>query len=209
MDNGNITRRKSNLARNLIIIAVGIVCVIVLSYFLFSTVSVKRSSSANTGTILKAWKKYDYKSVYELSQHILDVNPFNNFALTYHGVACFYLAVSSLDSSDGQMFLDDAINSIRIALIYAKKSAVPQLEYMLGKCYFYKNTVSTYYYSDLAEKYLVASKEHGYKADDISEYLGLCYAALGMPQKSIQCFTESLLVSLIPFCFQLRSSIIN
>lgn len=194
MDNGNITRRKSNLARNLIIVAVGIVCVIFLSYFLVSKINTKRASSANKSTILKAWKEYDYKTVCELSQHILDENPFNNFALTYHGFSCFYLAVSALDSSAGQFFLDDAINSIRIALIYAKKSAIPQLEYMLGKCYFYKNTVSTYYYSDLAEKYLVASREHGYKADDISEYLGLCYAALGIPQESIQCFTESLLV---------------
>lgn len=194
MDNGNIVRRKSNFARNLIIIAFGIAAVICLSYFLFSKFNSRRTFSANTGTILKAWKDYDYKTVYEFSQHILDENPFNTFALTYHGFSSFYLAVSSLDSSSGQMFLDDAINSIRVALIYAKKSAVSQLEYMLGKCYFYKNTVSAYYYSDLAEKYLVASKEHGYKADDISEYLGLCYASLGMPQKSIQYFTESLLV---------------
>lgn len=194
MDNGNITRRKSNLARNLIVIVVGVVAVVFLSYFLVLKISKNQAGSASRNAILKAWKEYDYKSVYGLSQRILDENPFNNFALTYHGFASFYLAVSSLDSLDGQTFLDDAINSIRIALIYAKKSAVPQLEYMLGKCYFYKNSVSTYYYSDLAEKYLVACREHGYKADDISEYLGLSYAALGLPQKSIQCFTESLLV---------------
>lgn len=76
----------------------------------------------------------------------------------------------------------------------ARKPLLPQLEYMLGKSYFYKNTVSSYYYSDLAIKYFLKSKKDGYKADDISEYLGLSYASLGMTMDSISAFTEALLV---------------
>ena len=83
MDNGNITRRKSNLARNLIVIVVGVVAVVFLSYFLVLKISKNQAGSASRNAILKAWKEYDYKSVYGLSQRILDENPFNNFALTY------------------------------------------------------------------------------------------------------------------------------
>ena len=65
---------------------------------------------------------------------------------------------------------------------------------MLGKSYFYKNSLSSHYYSDLAVKYLLLAKENGYKADDIPEYLGLSYAALGMTVESISSFTEALLI---------------
>lgn len=192
MSNENIVKRKSNFIRNLVFVVLTLVVIIALIYFITFQIQKQRKSSANTWSISDAWKKYDYQSVYELTQDILDESPFNNFSLTYHGFACFYLAVSSLNSEVGQAYLDDAINSIRIAFLSAKKSSIPQLEYMLGKCYFYKNTISTYYYSELAEKYLLKSEEHGYKADDISEYLGLCYASLGQPEKSIQYFAESL-----------------
>ena len=83
---------------------------------------------------------------------------------------------------------------MRLALYDASKTLKPQLQYMLGKAYFYKNTISTYYYADLAVKYLNLAKENGYEADDIAEYLGLSYAALGMTMESISAFTEALLI---------------
>ena len=76
----------------------------------------------------------------------------------------------------------------------ASKSLLPQLQYMLGKAYFYKNTITTYYYADLAIKYLTLARENGYYADDIAEYLGLSYASLGKTYESISAFTEALLV---------------
>ena len=59
---------------------------------------------------------------------------------------------------------------------------------------FYKNTITTYYYADLAIKYLTLAKNNGYEADDIAEYLGLSYASLGQTYESISAFTEALLV---------------
>lgn len=194
MISGNIGKRNSNFVRNLIFFILGLAVVVCASFFLVKKLRKNIVSSANRTTITKAWKGYDYQKVYELTQQMLDENPFNNFALTYHGYAAFFLAVSSLDTSVGQNYLDDAINSIRVAILYANKSSVPQLKYMLGKSYFYKNTSSSYYYSDLAVKYLLDSKTLGYKADDVSEYLGLSYATLGLPKESIQYFTEALLV---------------
>ena len=63
-----------------------------------------------------------------------------------------------------------------------------------SRFYFYKNTITTHYYADLAVKYLLLAKENGYEADDIAEYLGLSYASLGMTMESIAAFTEALLV---------------
>ncbi|MCQ2591647.1 MAG: tetratricopeptide repeat protein, partial [Treponema sp.] len=121
-------------------------------------------------------------------------HPFNNTALTYYSYACFYLAVSQNDTFQAQEYLDECINNLRLALYDASKSLVSQLQYMLGKAYFYKNTISTYYYADLAIKYLNLARENGYEADDIAEYLGLSYASLGMTMESISSFTEALLV---------------
>ncbi len=194
MISGNIGRRNSNVVKKLVLFILVVLIIAFATFFLVKKINKNRSLSANRSTVVKAWKQYDYQKVYELTQQILDEKPFNNFALTYHGFSGFYLAVSALDTSVGQTFLDDAINSIRVAMLYAKKSSIPQLEYMLGKAYFYKNTISSYYYSDLAIKYLLDAKSNGYDADDISEYLGLSYATLGFPQESIQYFTEALLV---------------
>ena len=66
---------------------------------------------------------------------------------------------------------------------------------MLGKAYFYKNSISSYhYFADAAVEHLTKAKECGYQADDIAEYLGLSYAQLGMTMESIAAFSEALLV---------------
>lgn len=152
------------------------------------------SNSLTTKALVEKWASYDYGAVYEISRQILESRPFNNTALTYHGYASFYLAVSQIDTSLAQNYLDESINCMRLALYSGKKSLAPQLQYMLGKAYFYKNTVTSYYYCDLAVKYLSLAQENGYEADDISEYLGLSYAALNRPMESISSFTEALLV---------------
>jgi len=152
------------------------------------------SDKITISTIKEAWAEYDYQKVYELSKIFLQDNPYNNSALTYYSYACFFLAQSQTDTQLSQTYLDECINNIRIALYESNKSLTPQLQYMLGRAYFYKNTITTYYYADLAVKYLLLAKENGYEADDIAEYLGLSYAALGMTMESISAFTEALLV---------------
>ena len=184
-----IFKPKSNLVRNaLVVLSLG---ALAFSFYRFVFPHLR---SGSVYALSKSWKSYDYESVYEISKGILSAAPFNNTALTYHGYAAFYLGVSSLDKMNEQNYLDEAINSLRLALLDAQSSLKSQLFYMLGKAYFYKNTVSSYYYADLAVKYLELAKARGYKADDIPEYLGLSYAALGMTMESISSFTEALLV---------------
>ena len=145
--------------------------------------------------IYKKWAENDYAAVYEACTQKLLKQPYNNLALTFKGYAGFYLSVSQVDSSVARDYLDEAIFNLRVALQSARKSVIPQLKYMLGKCYFYKNTLSSYYYyADLAVNYLVEAQDSGYKSDDIFEYLGLSYASLGKTSESIAAFTEALLV---------------
>lgn len=188
-----IFKPKSNLVRNALVV-LGLAAALGALAFSFYRFVFPHLRSGAVYALSKSWKSYDYENVYEISKGILSKAPFNNAALTYHGYAAFYLGVSSLDKMNEQNYLDEAINSLRLALLDAQSSLKSQLFYMLGKAYFYKNTVSSYYYADLAVKYLELAKARGYKADDIPEYLGLSYAALGMTMESISSFTEALLV---------------
>lgn len=174
---------------------VGIIIVVgCLSFFAYKSISKYTNQKVSINTIKEAWTVYDYQKVYELSKKFLQDNPYNNSALTYYSYACFFLAQSQTDTQQAQTYLDECINNIRIALYEANSKLTPQLQYMLGRAYFYKNTITTHYYADLAVKYLLLAKENGYEADDIAEYLGLSYASLGMTMESIAAFTEALLV---------------
>lgn len=172
-------------------------CVGTVSFFLYNFIDSKLNGGNSARALVALWNggnNPDYASVYETSANMLLENPFNNTALTYHGYASFFLAVSQLDTTVAQNYLDEAINCMRLALISARKSLVPQLNYMLGKTYFYKNSITSYYYADLAIKYLKKARESGYVADDIAEYLGLSYASLGMTMESIASFSDALLL---------------
>ena len=189
----SIVKRKSRLVPTLIVAFFATIVIVCFVVFFVEKIDERIKSSSTIIAVAEKWKDYDYPSVYEISHQILQENPYNNAALIYHGYASFYLAVSQIETSSSQVYLDEAINSMRIALYSAKKQVRPQLEYMLGKSYFYKNTITSYYYSDLALKYFSLAKKHGYSAPDIPEYMGLCYASLGKPMESISSFTEALL----------------
>lgn len=194
MLNSNVIKRKSKLGRNLTILisaAVGFAVITVLLIKMFQGTFQDRVTNRK---IVDAWNQYDYQKVNELTSVLLEENPFNNFALVYHGFSSFYVALSQLDTLSTQNYLDDAINSLRIALYSSKSKLRGQIAYVLGKAYFYKNTITSYYYSDLAIKYLEEAKNSGYKPDDLYEYLGLSYAALDMTMESIAAFTEALIV---------------
>ncbi len=189
-----VVRRKSHLIRNIFLFLIVVVLLAAAVFFVFKLVRSNSEQNPSKATVMQAWSAYDYKKVYDLTEIQLQKNPLNNSALVYHGYACFFTALSQLDTTAAQNYLDEAINCLRLALHGAKNHTKGQIEYMLGKSYFYKNSISSYYYADVAVKYLEAAKSDGYTADDISEYLGLSYAALNMTMESISAFTEALLV---------------
>ncbi len=172
-------------------VLIALTLLVLLGIFIFKK---STSNKITLKTIKNYWNQYDYEKVYESSKDFLQKDPYNNSVLQYHGYSCFFLSISQNDTSLAQEYLDESINSLRLALYEADKSSIPQIQYILGKAYFSKNTVSSYYYSDLAIKYLTLAKKNNYNADDIYEYLGLSYASLGMTMESISAFTEALTV---------------
>jgi len=168
----------------------------VFIFFVLRTIVEKISASPALTQIEGFWNNQDYQSVYDMTGTILWDIPFHNAALTYRGYSAFNLALSRTNSVEVHEFIDTAVNSLRLALFDAKRDVKPQIEYMLGKTYFHKNSLSAYhYYADLAIVYLNNALTNGYGATDIYEYLGLSYAALGMTKESIASFTEALLVN--------------
>ncbi len=194
IENSNYAKKKSHFLKNLIRVIIAAVLLATIAFFTIKAINKYQQGRITLKTVKAAWAEYDYQKVYELSKAFLQDHTYNNTALTYYSYACFFLAQAQTDTQQAQSYLDECINNIRIALYEADKSLTPQLQYMLGRAYFYKNTITTHYYADLAVKYLLLAKENGYKADDIAEYLGLSYASLGMTMESIAAFTEALLV---------------
>lgn len=153
----------------------------------------KLDSVPSLSKVYDAWDKQDYDRVYSLTDEICLTWPYEGTSLAYHGYASFYKAVSSTETTSVQSYINEAINSLRLASYSAPEKLKPQIYYMLGKAYFHKDSSSAYYYyADLTVYYLNKAVEGGFTAPDIAEYLGLSYAQLSMTEQSIAAFTEAL-----------------
>ncbi|MBP5697664.1 MAG: tetratricopeptide repeat protein [Treponema sp.] len=191
----NIERQKNKFVIRICIYVSIVVAITALCILAYRFINSKIHNSNSIAALEDNWAKYDYQKVYEISTAILADKPLNTTARMFHGYSSFFLAVSQTDNSVTEAYLKDALKSLRIALQKSGPENKGQLEYMLGRCYFYKDISSNYqYYADLAIKYLLLAQEDGYDSDDIAECLGLSYAALGETQKSIEAFGEALLV---------------
>lgn len=191
--NGIVKKNRKILLKILLVLCFSVVLTGLVSTAVYFTKKIVFQGNS-VQHLKSAWNEYDYRKVYEISSAVLEQRPFNNTALTYKGYASFFLSLSENDTSKSLLFLDEAIINLRLALQDARTKTSPQIEYMLGKSYFFKNSISSFhYYSDLAVEYLKRSVDHGYKSDDIYEYLGLSYASLDMTMESISAFTKALL----------------
>ena len=189
-----VVKRKSKLPFWLFVIALVLLIAFSCGILIRYTIKKKQLSNELSLTRLEElWNNGDYEAVYEQTEYMLEQKPVQKSALVYRGYSCFYLAVSKTDTSEALNYIEDAINSLRIALISNRTKSKGQIEYMLAKAYFQKNNFASYnYYSDLVIKYFLAAKADGFFANDIPEYLGLAYASLDMTNESISAFTEAL-----------------
>lgn len=187
--------KKNKFFAHLVTILLVVLFFVSLCFFTYHIYSINNKEVPTIKKLFDCWKIQDYQNVYDISGQILDTDSFNNRVLMFRGYSAFFLALSQTDISVVQNFLDESINSLRVAMINCPKKFLSQIYYMLGKTYFHKNVVSDYhYYSDLSVKYLQLAQSLGYKSSDIPEYLGLSYAELGLAEESIKSFTEALLV---------------
>ncbi len=198
-------KRKSRIILRIVFILLACGALFFVAKFSYKAFMKKFNSEETVSSLYKFWDEKDYQKVYEISATILEKKFLQNAARTFHGYSSFMLAVAQNENSEVQRYLNEAIINLRIALQYAKDDVVPQIQYMLGKSYFYKDYKDNssnkdsssnehYYYADLAIKYLTLSQEAGFEADDLFEYLGLSYASLGETQLSIESFTRALQV---------------
>lgn len=193
--NNGIVRKKSKILATVCVVLAVVILVTLLVYVFVRAFSGTRRDIPTANKLYSLWTEGDYQNVYDSSSLIIENNPFNITANVFKGYSSFFLALSQTDISISQTLLDETVNHLRISLYYADEDTLPQIYYMLGKAYFQKNTISSYhYYSDLAVKYLELAKQSGYVSSDIPEYLGLCYADLGLTEQSLSSFTEALLV---------------
>ena len=190
-----VVKRDGRFLKRLVIVFLCAVFLSVLIFFSYLFISSKLNSGTSLFNLKAKWKEYSYKDVYDISTAILYERPYNYTALVFHGYSAFFLSLSDNDTIQAQNYIEESITSLRQALISTTPGDenVPQIEYMLGEAYFYKDYLSAYhYYADLSVKYLQSALDKGYRASDTAELLGLDYAALGMTMESIESFSEAI-----------------
>lgn len=193
--NSTIVRKKSVILPALLISVGAVLILSFLSIFLYRVIKTNIQKKPTITRMQMEWSDKDYDSVYDTSGKYLETNPLNNTALIYRGYSAFYIGVAETEPAIAQEYINESIRALRLALMNARQKTTPQIKYMLGKAYFYKNIICSYhYYADLVVKYLEEAMEEGYASDDIPELLGLSYGQLGMPYESIKRFSDALLV---------------
>lgn len=193
IENVNFGKRENKKLRNALIITGSVLLVTALILIYIFLIKPKFSNKVTVKSIKNQLNQKDFIGVYESGRAYLQEHPYNNSVLIYYGYACFYLAISQNDTFLAQEYLDESINNLRLSLYEANPKTIGQIQYMLGRAYYYKNPTSTNYYADLAVKYLNLAKKNNCDAKDIYEYLGYSYASLEMPMESISAFTQALL----------------
>jgi len=138
--------------------------------------------------LIRHWEENDFEQVYEISKNALAGKPMDYFLLTVNGFSAYQLGISQINTINTLFYIDESIKSLRKALLLKESNDDGRVFYVLGKAYSYKGDE----YADMAIKYLETALYLSYNADDIYEYLGLVYAAIGDYQSSVQAFTQAL-----------------
>ena len=129
-----------------------------------------------------------FEESFLLSEEMLKARPLDAFLLTIHGFSSYQLGIAQINTFDTLTYINNAIWSLRKALLSSGSAQDGSLYYVLGKAYFYKGPD----YADLAVNYLERARSTGFMAADIPEYLGLSHAALGDYRSSVIAFSQAL-----------------
>ncbi|TFG84348.1 MAG: tetratricopeptide repeat protein [Spirochaetales bacterium] len=138
--------------------------------------------------ILALWERHDYKAVVSACDLLLGQSPLDSFCLSLRGMSLFYLGIAELDSDKRVVFFDDAVFSLRKALIADEVPLRNQNHYVLGKTYFQKGI--DYYEEAISE--LEKSIVNGPVTPDAWEYLALAAQGLSLNEKSVEYFEKAL-----------------
>ncbi len=138
--------------------------------------------------ITAQWKERSYAEVLASCTARLERSPLDPFYLTFGGFAAFYLGSAQASDEASIGYLRQSVALLRKALVLKRPRYPGEIRYILGKAYF----LLGYYYLDASARFLEESKEFGYEAEDVDEYLAMAYYHLGMTDKAVAVFEEAL-----------------
>jgi tetratricopeptide (TPR) repeat protein len=151
-------------------------------------IGIKNQISNEREELLRLWDDGSYDMAYTLSREKLISKPMDFFLLTMHGFSAYQLAVAQINDYDTRSYIDECIWSLRKALLCGEGPGDLRISYVLGKAYYAKGAG----FEDLAVKFLETAKNGNYDARDLSEYLGLAYAAIHDYRSSVAAFSLAL-----------------
>ncbi|MDR1929419.1 MAG: tetratricopeptide repeat protein [Treponema sp.] len=147
----------------------------------------KNKEAGEKKDLLRYWDAGSYSEAYEKSGDILKRSPLDSFVLTMRGFVSYQLALAQINNAGALVYVDECILSLRRALL-KNPDRNGRIRYVLGKAYYVKGSD----YADLSIRYLTEAREASYTAEDLSEYLGLAYAAVHNYRKSVEEFSKAL-----------------
>jgi len=148
----------------------------------------RSAPKATQQTVVDLWSAKDYPAVSAACDASLELEPLDPFYLVFKGFSAFYLGLAETDGEQRMLRMDEAVFSIRKALIDKNAPLRPEASYVLGKAYFHKGVD---YYNEAIE-YLSASSDLGYYQADTWEYLALAEQGLGKIQESVAYFNKAI-----------------
>jgi tetratricopeptide (TPR) repeat protein len=113
--------------------------------------------------------------------------PLDPGTLVFSGFAAFHKGVAEITVEKKLPLINQAIVSLRKALLLPNVPLQPEIHYILGKAYFHKGK----FYADLAISHLLKARELGYSASDMNEYLGLAYSLVARFSEASEFFLKA------------------
>jgi len=181
-----LRRRRFITGAIVLTIALGVIISVIL---ILTNIAASRSvPRATQQEILDFWISKDYQAVSSACDVSLEITPLNPFYLIFKGFSAFYLGLSESDGEKRIIRMDEAVFSIRKALIDDKTPLRAEATYVLGKAYYHKG--QDYYYEVI--EYLEESLTLGYSQTDTWEYLALAAHGAGLMDQSIGYFDRAI-----------------
>jgi len=122
--------------------------------------------------VLELWNNGNYDEILANGKEELKHSPLDPGTLVFSGFAAFHKGVAEVAVENKLPLINQAIVSLRKALLLPNVPLKPEINYILGKAYFHKGK----FYADLAISHLLKARELGYNASDMNEYLGMSYS---------------------------------
>jgi tetratricopeptide (TPR) repeat protein len=179
---------NDKLVKLVVQVALPVAAGLLIFVLTFSYLSNKNRQTKVQNDLARLFKSGDAVNAYESAVGVLENSPMDFAALIVRGFSAFEIALGQINTVDQLKYIDDCIFSLRKALLTKDGKNDGRVFYVLGKAYYYRGDS----YADECVTYLEKAEEANFSADDIPEYLGLSYAALGDYEKSVDAFLRAL-----------------